>query len=241
MMIAMGPTGKTSRRARCAPRLRALVAAGLLLAGVPGLAVATVVAATPGAPVAAPDSSARAGCGKPEQCFARMTAAQRDVARIGARFRQTKHVAMLADPLVSEGRFSFERPEKVRWEMVTPEPMVVEVAGNELRAGPPGAVATVDAGPAVALFRDLAGIFTGADGYAGKRFALGPGTSDGDSFRLTPRDPSVGRIITAIEIELDPVSGGPRRVVISEAGGDRTEIELFDVAVERTGGAGLDS
>jgi outer membrane lipoprotein-sorting protein len=166
-----------------------------------------------------------------------MVAAQRDVATIGARFRQTKYVAMLEEPLVSEGRFTFQRPDQVRWEMITPELLVVDISGSELRAGPPGEVAKVDAGPAVALFRDLAGIFTGAGDYAGnQRFTLGPGASGGDSFILTPRDPSVGRVIASIEIELDPGSGGPRRVVIAEAGGDRTEITLFDVAIERSGG-----
>ena len=96
------------------------------------------------------------------------------------------------------------RPDQVRWEMVTPEPLVVDISGSELRAGPPGEVAKIDAGPAVALFRDLAGIFTGAADYAGnRRFTLGPGTS-GNSFLLTPRDPSVGRVIASIEIELDP-------------------------------------
>jgi outer membrane lipoprotein-sorting protein len=197
-------------------------------------------AAPPGEPAPAPGRSASgAGCGTPEQCFARMIAAQRDVSAIHARFRQTKHVAMLEEPLVSEGRFTFHRPDQVRWEMVTPEPMVVDIQGSELRAGPPGEVAKVDAGPAVALFRDLAGIFTGAADYAGQqRFALGRGSSGPQSFVLTPRDPSIARVIASIEIELDPASGGPRRAVIAEAGGDRTEIELFDVAVERAAAPG---
>jgi hypothetical protein len=53
---------------------------------------------------------------------------------------------------------------------------------------------------------------------------------------LTPRDPSVSRVVSAIEIELDPAEGGPRRVVLREAGGDRTEIVLSDVVVRRAGG-----
>lgn len=177
------------------------------------------------------------GCGGPQACFARMVEAQRGVARIRAGFRQTKHVALLSEPLVSTGRFSFERPDRVRWEMVTPEPLVVEIAGGSLRAGPPGAVADVDAGPAVGLFRDLGGIFTGASDYADEqRFALSPATSGPWSFVLTPRDPAVARVIRTIGIELDPASGGPRRVAIDESTGDRTVIELIDVQVERAAG-----
>ena len=160
----------------------------------------------------------------------------------GAGFRQTKHVALLKDPLVSTGRFTFERPDRVRWEMVTPEPLIVEIAGASLRAGPPGAVADVDAGPAVGLFRDLGGIFAGASDYAGEqRFTLASGTSGPWSFLLTPRDPSVARVIRAIDIELDPATGGPRRVAITESSGDRTEIELVDVVVERAAGDGAPS
>jgi len=205
------------------------------VAVLPALLLVVLAAAAPAASPQGPG----AGCGTPEQCFARMVAAQRDVAAIEARFRQTKHVALMAEPLVSEGRFSFERPDRVRWVMESPEPLVVEVQGDALRAGPPGEVEAVDAGPAVLLFRDLAGIFTGAADWAGGgRFALGPGTMGPNSFVLTPRDPSVGRVLSAIEIELDPEQGGPRRVVLREAGGDRTEIVLSDVEVRRAGAAG---
>jgi outer membrane lipoprotein-sorting protein len=204
--------------------------------------VLIALALTAGAATAAPapgatSSPAATGCGTPEKCFARMVRAQSDVASIRARFRQTKHVAMLAEPLVSEGRFSFRRPDTVRWEMESPEPMVVEIEGGKLRAGPPGGVADVDAGPATALFRDLGMLFTGADDYAGKRFTLGPGTLGPDSFTLTPKDASVGRIVAAIEIALDPQTGGPRQAVIRETGGDRTDIVLSQVEVERASAA----
>jgi outer membrane lipoprotein-sorting protein len=227
----------TRDRARGAVRLVGALALLLSCAGM-GLVPASVFSADDAATAAIP----AAGCGSPQQCFARMAEAQRGVARIRAGFRQTKHVALLAEPLVSTGRFSFERPDHVRWEMVTPEPLVVEISGSSLRAGPPGAVADVDAGPAVGLFRDLGGLFSGASAYAGEeRFTLGPGDSGPWSFVLTPRDPSVARVIRAIDIELDPATGGPRRVAITERGGDRTEIELLDVTVERAAGEGAGS
>lgn len=223
------------RARRLVARATLACVAALALAAYDG-SVATGAPATESAP------AAPGGCGTPQQCFARMADAQRGVARIRAGFRQTKHVALLKDPLVSTGRFTFERPDRVRWEMVTPEPLIVEIAGGSLRAGPPGSVAEVEAGPAVGLFRDLGGIFAGASDYAGEqRFALAPGTSGPWSFVLTPRDPSVARVIRAIDIELDPATGGPRRVAITESSGDRTEIELVDVVAERAAGDGAPS
>lgn len=237
-MIAMPTSARAQRRGRRPRRGRRLAGTIAVLCGlaaaerVPAHAVSPAASATPAAPASG------APCGSPESCFARMVAAQRDVAAIRARFRQTKTIALLDGPLESEGRFSFARPDRVRWEMEKPEPLLVEVSGGELRVGPPGEAARVDAGPAVGLFRDLAGIFTGAGDYTGTRFTLGAGARGGESFVLTPRDPSLSRVIAAIEIELDAASGGPRRVTISEAGGDRTEIELLDVVVERTSGTG---
>lgn len=228
------PTGRRGLRGRASARLCCAAALGLalgLVAGPDPLALAS------GESASAPD----AGCGSPQQCFARMAEAQRGVSRIHAAFRQTKHVALLAEPLVSTGRFSFERPDRVRWEMVTPEPLVIEISGGALRAGPPGAVADVDGGPAVGLFRDLGGLFTGAADYAGEqRFALSAGGSPW-SVVLTPRDPSVARVIGAIDVTLDPTTGGPRRVAIAERSGDRTEIELLDVQIERIAAVGAGS
>lgn len=224
-----------------ARRRRARVAFVVMVASLGALAARSTLAAEPAraaapSPAGAKGAAATRPCDTPESCFARMVAAQRDVARIRARFRQTKTIALLDGPLESEGRFAFERPDRVRWEMEKPEPLVVEVSGSELRAGPPGEVARVDAGPAVGLFRDLGAIFTGADDWAGSRFTLGPSARGGESFVLTPRDPSLARVIASIEIALDAASGGPQRVTITEAGGDRTAIELLDVVVERTGG-----
>lgn len=221
-----------SRRwiARARDRGRATIVVAFVVLAVD---VATNACHAAEAPVTETGRHESRGCGTPEQCLARMVAAQLGVERIRAEFRQTKHVALLAGPLVSTGRFSFERPDRVRWEMVTPEPLIVEMAGGALRTGPPGAVAEVDAGPATGLFRDLGAIFTGVPGYADvQRFALAPGTAGPCSFVLTPRDPSVARAIRAIGIELDPASGGPRRVTITETTGDRTEIELLDARVE---------
>ncbi|HEY8516738.1 MAG TPA: outer membrane lipoprotein carrier protein LolA [Candidatus Binatia bacterium] len=222
------------------PRARTMCLTVLLaLASAAALATAptdAVSASTPSPPTEPHATASGPGCGTPERCFARMTEAQKDVSSIRARFQQIKHVAMLTEPLVSGGRFVYRRPASVRWEMETPEAMVVEIEGDELRAGAPGSVSNVDAGQATTLFRDLAMLFTGAGDYTGDRFTLGPGTLGADSFVLTPRDPSIGRVIAAIEIALDPQTGGPRQVVIREANGDRTEITLSDVEVERARG-----
>lgn len=141
-----------------------------------------------------------------------------------ARFRQTKHVALLREPLVSTGRMSFEPPERVRWEVEAPEPFVVEADGAKLRAGPPGKLADVSEMASFGTPGALTGLFTGVPEDLAGSFDV---TSSGAGrFRLVPRDPALLRILVAIDLDLDPETGVPRRVVLNEAGGDRAEIEI---------------
>ncbi|HZR84708.1 MAG TPA: outer membrane lipoprotein carrier protein LolA [Candidatus Binatia bacterium] len=223
---------------------RLTIAALALVASVAGAArlaqpVANVAAAE--SPAGAGDSSPGAAgasgrataarCGSPEACFARISAMQRDVRAIRADFRQVKRIALLRDPLVSTGTLEFRAPDHVRWEVVTPEPLVVEIDGGSLRAGEPGNVAKVEQEGALAVFRDLGEIFTATGNYA-KRFAIQAGAGDA-SFVLVPRDPQIARVLSAVELTFDPANGVPRRVALREASGDRTEIDLDVREVER--------
>lgn len=180
-------------------------------------------------------TAAKPACGTPEECFRSFTQTQREVRSVEARFRQVKEIALLRDPLVSSGRFEFARDRGVRWEVEEPEPMVIEISGDRLRAGAPGELRDVDAGSSGELLGQLGGLFSGEGGA--DRFTISAGATPG-AIRLQPRDPSLARIVSAIELEVDAEVGVPRSVQIEEVGGDRTRIEMSDVEVERTPEAG---
>jgi outer membrane lipoprotein-sorting protein len=55
--------------------------------------------------------------------FARIARAAATVITISSDFRQEQHAAMLEDVLVSEGRFYYERPRRLRWEVTEPVQM----------------------------------------------------------------------------------------------------------------------
>lgn len=156
--------------------------------------------------------------------------ARRSADVVDARFRQTKHVALLREPFVSSGRVRFEFPKGLRWEVVDPEPLVVDTRGGGLRAGPPGDLREV---PAAALgpFSALPGGFSGVFGATAEEmmtaFDVAPGPGEG-AFQLTPKDAALSRALTSIELVVDPESGLPKKVVLHESGGDRSEIEIFD-------------
>jgi outer membrane lipoprotein-sorting protein len=170
-------------------------------------------------------------CATPVECLAEVTAAQSGVRSIAARFKQTKRVALLREPLVSSGRFTFTRPDRVRWEVLEPAPFVVEIAGSRLRVGEGGELHDVEAGGAAGVFSDLAGIFTGEG--LGKGFAVSQGPEGRYSFRLEPRRGSLSRTIASLDLIADPETHRPKRAVIREPGGDVTEVELFDAVVNQ--------
>jgi outer membrane lipoprotein-sorting protein len=197
--------------------------------------VAALVVAGLGLALAGDAAGADSPCGTPEECFRSFTLSQRDVQSVRARFRQVKEIALLREPLVSTGRFEFERARGVRWEVEAPEPMVIEISRDRLRAGAPGELRDVEGGSSGELLGELAGLFTGEAGP--EHFTISAGAAPG-ALRLEPRDPSLARIVSAVELEIDAKAGAPRTVQIEEVGGDRTRIEMSDVKVERKPEAG---
>ena len=146
---------------RSRPRRRRLAATAIASLG----CVATLVAEERVA-VAAETSQtgpAKTGAVKASPAATELTAllARRGSKPFAAHFRQTKHVALLREPLVSTGRMSFEPPERVRWEVEEPEPFVVEAEGQKLRAGPPGKLEDVSEMASFGTPGALTGLFTG--------------------------------------------------------------------------------
>jgi outer membrane lipoprotein carrier protein len=172
------------------------------------------------------------GCATAADCFARVAALQRQVRAIRADFRQTKRIALLEEPLLSTGRLDYRAPDRIRWEVSTPEPLVVEIDATGMRAGEPGKVAKIEEPGASAVFKDLGSIFTASGDYAGTRFAIEAGDGPG-SFRLVPREPGLARVIAAVDLTVDPATGVPWRAVLNETNGDRTEIDLDVHEIER--------
>jgi outer membrane lipoprotein-sorting protein len=215
--------------------LRLAVATALLawLAAGPSVRASTAAEEPLGAPGTTP------GCATPPECYAQIAARQRAVRGLRADFRQTKQVALLREPLVSTGRLEYRAPDRVRWEVVSPEPLVVEIDGGAMRAGEPGKVEEVGEPGAAAAFRDLGTIFFARGHEATKRFAIEAGPGGPGSFALVPLEPSLRRAIAAVELTVDSATGVPRRAVLREVNGDRTEIELEvrEVDREAPGGA----
>lgn len=169
-------------------------------------------------------------CGDPWQCLTALTESRAKGAILRGRFRQTKHVALLREPLISTGTFLIAPPDRVRWEVTTPEALVIEVTDGRLRAGPPGKLEEVRHVPVAAL-AEIGGVLAGDPRALRTRFQVRRGERPG-AFVLVPEDAALKRVIDKIELSLDAGTGAPRRVVLFEQGGDSSEIEFLEVQQE---------
>ena len=62
----------------------------------------------------------------------RVRAEQQAVVTLEAAFVQIRESSMLAEPVSSEGVFSYSAPDRVRWEYLSPDPISMLIAGDEM-------------------------------------------------------------------------------------------------------------
>lgn len=105
-------------------RLRRRVALALLALPLAGAAFA--------APAPDPGDPALPAAERLPALFARVREQQQALRTLDARFVQRKESSMLAAPEEAKGQFSFQAPDRVRWEYATPKAMTVLILGEQM-------------------------------------------------------------------------------------------------------------
>jgi outer membrane lipoprotein-sorting protein len=84
--------------------------------------------------------------GAKAEAFAHIAAATVTLQTISSNFTQEKHVSMLREPLLSSGRFVYERPDRLHWETDKPSPAGFVVSGGKAKrwVGDPRKAETFD-------------------------------------------------------------------------------------------------
>ena len=204
-------------------RRLAAVAALLLWAGV--LSAAPTVAGTP----LLGDERARAIEG--------LQARQREVKALRAAVVQRKRHPLLKGEVVTEGALLFSRPNRLRWEVATPERTIIVIDDQTLVIYRPdrqeaerrdlredfGSRAVVDFLTA-GMNLDVAEME--------KRFEVAVYRDDGRlSLVLTPHSRWVARAIASVTITQEDADPLPRHIVVVGQKGDRTETSLAHAVV----------
>ena len=154
-----------------------------------------------------------------------------------ARFREEKHLALLEDPLVSEGTLLYARPDRLRRSIEAPVRSTLVLRGSELSmVGSSGArTLDLDAQPAIRVFVDGFRLILAGDLahlrelYTLELRSMG---ADGWDLTLTPRAPPLRDAIASVRVQ------GKGRVLrelrVRETGGDETVTLFRDVDPART-------
>jgi len=166
-----------------------------------------------------------------------LRARQRDVSALRATVVQRKQHPMLKGEVVTEGTLLFSRPNRLRWEVATPERTIIVIDDQALVIYHPerkeaerrdlrddlGSRAVVDFLTA-GMNLDVAELE--------KRFQVDLYRDDRRlSLVLTPRSRWVARAIASVTITQDEADALPRQIVVVGQKGDRTETSLAHAVV----------
>ena len=157
-----------------------------------------------------------------------------DISSIQADFVQSKHLKILTKPLISQGRFYFQRPDSVRWEYDSPVRSVLFMNKGKVKrytAGPQGMTEEFGGGIS-SMHVVVQEISLWSQGRFEESAHFKGEIRDGKTLEivLTPRDESFALIIKHIIIV--PASdrkGGIKSVRIVESEGNETILDFSHV------------
>lgn len=130
-------------------------------------------------------------------------------------FVMTRHSALMAEPLVSRGNAAYTYPDKVRWEVVSPNPSLFEYDGSAATSR-----------RQQAMLRNIKSI--GEKGLINEEdFTV---TVYGDATQwqvdMVPLRRDLAQLFSLITLLASPSTGDLRAIILTETDGDLTEIKI---------------
>jgi outer membrane lipoprotein-sorting protein len=176
---------------------------------------------------------ALAACGSTAECLRRVEVEQRDLRTLRARFVQIKRLSLLDEPLESSGQLLFKRPDRVRWEMVKPEPLTVVINRGALHIPgvPESEQQALSASPVTAMLSQLGGLFTGELSALEGGFEITATDRESEIVvQLVPREAAWRQSYRRIEIAFAEPKVIISRIRLENALGDTVDIRFEEPA-----------
>jgi chaperone LolA len=169
------------------------------------------------------------GVAAADELPARLEAASKDLTTLSGDFTQRNKLKLFKQELKSRGRFYFQRPRRIRWEYLDPDPSTLILDGNVATLRTPGAAPqTFD----LAKDATMRAVFDQLVTWLGGQQA----NNDYDivardsTLVLTPKPTSpVAKAFSRIELRVDPKTLLMRSILLTEKNGDEKEITFTKV------------
>ena len=149
------------------------------------------------------------------------------------RFVQSKNMAMLTEPSVSEGKMYFSSPDRLRWEYLTPYPFALVVNGDQIVKVTDGKAEVLD-GNSGRMYQGIVSMIMGS--ASGKKLfdtsAFDVVLYDDGAFwkaEMTPKRRDMKRMFSQLVFHFDKKNQVIDHVEFIEPKGDKTEIRFEEV------------
>jgi hypothetical protein len=161
------------------------------------------------------------------------------VKTVVSEFHQERQLAMLKEPALSSGRFSYEKPDKLRWEFSDPTPSGFLVNGKLAKQWKgkdnPGEAFDIQQNPVIRLIVDQIVAWTRADFvWIEQRYGITVVKENPIALKLVPRSSKEKKYIDYLLISFDADTEYVNTVGIIEKGGDSTTIRFTHMVVNCT-------
>ena len=162
-----------------------------------------------------------------------LTEAAASMQTMQCRFVQSKTMAMLAEPSVSEGKMYFSSPDRLRWEYLTPYPFALVVNGERIVKVTDGKAEVLE-GNAGRMYQGITSMIMGS--ASGKKLfdtsAFDVMLYDDGAFwkaEMTPKRRDMKRMFSQLVFHFDKKNQVIDHVEFIEPKGDKTEIRFEDI------------
>jgi outer membrane lipoprotein-sorting protein len=171
--------------------------------------------------------------------FARIEKAVSTINAVASEFRQERRLAMLKEPVVSTGRFYYEKPDKLRWEFISPDPSGFFVNGKFAKQwkgkNSSPEVFEPQQNSVIRAIVDQILAWTKADfTWIEHRYAVIVVKEDPIVLKLVPKSSKERKYIDHILISFEADTNYANAVDIVEKGGDSTRIGFFNMIINNS-------
>jgi len=156
---------------------------------------------------------------------------------IQSEFIQTKEMSVLAEKIVSQGKFYFKKEKKLRWEYTSPFPYRIILNNDRMLVKDDNAENAVNI-QSNKVYREINGVILGAiqGTLLSDRKKFQAAFSDARTcyaVKLTPQSPKLKESISEIVLYFNKTDYTVDRLVMREVSGDYTRIEFKEKKINQ--------
>ncbi|HEU6449166.1 MAG TPA: outer membrane lipoprotein carrier protein LolA [Verrucomicrobiae bacterium] len=165
----------------------------------------------------------------PQPLLEKLRSRMEPVKTVAMDFTQDRELNLFAEPLKSEGVMLMERPDKIRWETMSPYQTILlgdenSVAQFEFTGGKWQKLKLGFSQMLARVMQQMSAMNQGNLSAMTNDYSVSVSTNNGFVFIMVPKDEKIRQMISSLEIHLAPDLTATREVVMNEPNGDLTRI-----------------